>query len=110
MSRHRAIWHTRTAVTSFGPWEKTGRQALSAASTRPFGRSRQMERGRWCWTWGTQKNRSTFVGCKIALLLVAIWSAAGQTIPDNLRPPADEKLLLHAHGVGDQVYVCKAGD
>src|SRR5580658_10561094 len=28
------------------------------------------------------------------------------TIPDNLKPPANETLILQAHGVGDQIYAC----
>ena len=30
-------------------------------------------------------------------------------LPENLRVPVGEKLVLKAHGAGDQVYVCKAG-
>jgi Protein of unknown function (DUF3455) len=48
------------------------------------------------------------------LYLAFSFSVAAQdgpnAAPDKLRPPADEKLLFQAHGVGDQVYVCKASD
>jgi hypothetical protein len=27
-------------------------------------------------------------------------------VPDNLKPPAGAKLLLHLHAAGDQVYTC----
>jgi hypothetical protein len=30
------------------------------------------------------------------------------SIPDDLRPPANETLILQAHAVGDQIYVCNA--
>jgi hypothetical protein len=30
------------------------------------------------------------------------------SIPDNLKPPANETLILQAHAVGDQIYVCNA--
>jgi hypothetical protein len=29
-------------------------------------------------------------------------------LPAELRPPASQKLILQAHGVGDQVYICQA--
>lgn len=35
-------------------------------------------------------------------------SAAAQDVPDQLRPPANEQLLLQVHAKGDQVYVCKS--
>ena len=57
--------------------------------------------------------RRRFAQFLVAVVLNAglVHAADGQSdVPDNLRPPPDEKLLLHAHGVGDQVYVCKAGD
>ncbi|HEY4877520.1 MAG TPA: DUF3455 domain-containing protein [Candidatus Acidoferrales bacterium] len=47
-----------------------------------------------------------------AVLLVAastIFSSvvAGQQIPQQLQPPANEQLLLKVHAKGDQVYTCK---
>jgi hypothetical protein len=30
------------------------------------------------------------------------------SIPDNLKPPANETLILQAHATGDQIYVCNA--
>jgi Protein of unknown function (DUF3455) len=32
------------------------------------------------------------------------------SVPTSLQPPADQKLLLQAHGAGDQVYVCEGSD
>ena len=48
-----------------------------------------------------------------AMLLVAaggglMLSAAAQDVPDQLRPPANEQLLLQVHAKGDQVYICKS--
>jgi hypothetical protein len=34
------------------------------------------------------------------------FSVAAQDIPEQLRPPAGEQLLLQVHAKGDQVYVC----
>jgi hypothetical protein len=50
-------------------------------------------------------------GFTSAMLLVAAsaglsFSAGAQEIPQQLRPPADEQLLLLVHAKGDQVYVC----
>ena len=30
-----------------------------------------------------------------------------QEVPQQLRPPANEQLLLRVHAKGDQVYLCK---
>jgi hypothetical protein len=48
-----------------------------------------------------------------ATLLVAAstllsFSVAGQQIPHQLQPPADEQLFLQVHAKGDQVYTCKS--
>lgn len=45
-----------------------------------------------------------------AALAVSITAAYGQdtpNLPDNLKPPAGEKLVLKAHGVGVQIYTCQ---
>ncbi len=34
--------------------------------------------------------------------------AAAPPVPDNLKPPATEKVLLKATGTGSQIYACKA--
>jgi hypothetical protein len=57
--------------------------------------------------------RSSFTA--VTLLLLATWflaafraSAQGPpAVPDALKPPAGETLVLRAHGVGDQVYACQ---
>ena len=48
-----------------------------------------------------------------AMLLVAagaglLFSVAAQDMPEQLRPPANEQLLLQVHANGDQVYICKS--
>lgn len=49
--------------------------------------------------------------CLWAMLsLAAVPRALAATIPESLRPPANQKLLFHFHGSGDQVYVCKASE
>jgi hypothetical protein len=35
-------------------------------------------------------------------------SVAAQQIPQQIQPPANEKLLLQVHAKGDQVYTCKS--
>jgi Protein of unknown function (DUF3455) len=61
------------------------------------------------------RNRSManlMCGLTTATLLVAasiIFAApvGAQDVPEQLRPPANEQLLLRVHAKGDQVYVCK---
>jgi hypothetical protein len=46
-----------------------------------------------------------------AVLFVLDLCGRGQSlpsIPDNLKPPANETLILQAHAVGDQIYICNA--
>jgi hypothetical protein len=47
---------------------------------------------------------ATLLAAPIALLS---FSAAAQEVPQQLRPPANERLLLQVHAKGDQVYTCK---
>lgn len=35
-------------------------------------------------------------------------AACAQDVPDNLRPAANETMLLQVHAKGDQIYTCKA--
>jgi hypothetical protein len=44
-----------------------------------------------------------------AAVLVGSQTAQSQTLPatpENLKPPAGERLLAHAHAVGQQIYIC----
>ena len=48
-----------------------------------------------------------------AMLLVAagaglLFPVAAQDMPEHLRPPANEQLLVQVHANGDQVYICKS--
>lgn len=43
-----------------------------------------------------------------ALSTVLASSAAAQKLPKQLKPPANEKLLLQVHAKGDQIYTCKS--
>ena len=50
----------------------------------------------------------------IAILLGAAAQASGQSlqrpgVPDKIEAPANEEVVLMAHGSGAQIYVCKAG-
>jgi len=49
---------------------------------------------------------------RVALLATAstIFSLpiTAQEVPQQLRPPANEQLLLRVHAKGDQVYICKS--
>jgi len=56
------------------------------------------------------RNHTGGFGC-VAVLAAASaalsWGASAQEVPEQLRPPANEQLLLRVHATGDQVYVCK---
>jgi FtsP/CotA-like multicopper oxidase with cupredoxin domain len=45
----------------------------------------------------------------IALALTTQALAAGSDIPDEIKPPAGEKVILKAQAQGSQIYVCQAG-
>jgi hypothetical protein len=50
----------------------------------------------------------------LLVLCLFTWCGFGQTskdtkAPESLRVPADQKLLLRAQGVGDQIYTCQNG-
>jgi hypothetical protein len=50
----------------------------------------------------------------IAVLLFGAALASGQTVPspdvpDQIKAPANEQVVLMAHATGAQIYVCKAG-
>jgi Protein of unknown function (DUF3455) len=60
-----------------------------------------------------QKNGRRAVILFVAIVFVAVatgsYNAAGQTqpsVPENLKPPAGERLRAHAYGSGQQIYVC----
>jgi hypothetical protein len=42
----------------------------------------------------------------IILTGVRMTAQSPPPVPDNLKPPATEKLILQAHAEGDQVYTC----
>lgn len=57
--------------------------------------------------------RNSIRGCASATLLAAAgtllsFSVVAQQVPQQLQPPANEKLLLQVHARGDQVYICKS--
>jgi Protein of unknown function (DUF3455) len=52
-----------------------------------------------------------FVGILLLCVAALCYCATvrAQTVPQQLQPPANEKLLLQVHAKGDQVYICKEG-
>jgi hypothetical protein len=46
--------------------------------------------------------------CLAVLFVLCGRAQSLPSIPDNLKPPANEKLILQAHAAGDQIYVCNA--
>jgi hypothetical protein len=42
------------------------------------------------------------------LLCMPAFAQAPPEVPDNLKAPAAEKVILHAHATGVQIYVCQA--
>ena len=42
-----------------------------------------------------------------AILLGATFLASAQRVPEELKPSANEQLLLQVHGTGTQIYACK---
>jgi hypothetical protein len=45
----------------------------------------------------------------LLLSLSAVTWAGTPQIPEEIKAPAGEKLVLKAHGTGSQIYTCKAG-
>jgi hypothetical protein len=52
--------------------------------------------------------RIAFATLFAAVSIVLAVAAAAQQVPQQLQPPASEKLLVQVHAKGDQVYTCKA--
>ena len=48
-----------------------------------------------------------------ALISILFFAAAQRTpptdVPESLKVPAGQELILHAHATGSQIYVCQAG-
>jgi hypothetical protein len=47
------------------------------------------------------------IGIGMLLLIGSMTAWSQDPVPGQLTPPAGEKLVLQAHGKGDQVYTCK---
>ena len=45
----------------------------------------------------------------LAALLSTASLAAGPKVPDTIKAPPNEKLILQAHATGSQIYICKQG-
>jgi Protein of unknown function (DUF3455) len=62
---------------------------------------------------GLRGKRGKLVCMRICFAVLLVLDLCGRaqslpSIPDSLKPPANETLLLQAHAVGDQIYVCNA--
>jgi hypothetical protein len=53
---------------------------------------------------------SLFSGCSllaVALLFTAASAQEKYAVPDQIKPPADQRLVLQSHAAGVQIYVCQ---
>jgi Protein of unknown function (DUF3455) len=55
------------------------------------------------------KTIRTFASASLFLAAGSLFSisASAQQVPKELRPPANEQLVLQVHAKGDQIYICK---
>src|SRR5947208_7631877 len=59
---------------------------------------------------GVKMNRLMQLAGAIGMLLAAqVQGPARPEVPESLKAPAGEELLLAAHATGVQIYVCQAG-
>jgi Protein of unknown function (DUF3455) len=49
------------------------------------------------------------LSASMLVALTSVVSAGAAELPDAIKPPAGEKLVLRAHATGSQVYTCSAG-
>jgi len=54
------------------------------------------------------RNRRGLLSAALLAATAVFSLPAAQNIPQQLRTPADERLLLQVHAKGDQIYVCKS--
>ena len=62
----------------------------------------------------TARHRAKLVGMRISFVLLFVFCGSMRSqheqslmvVPDNLKPPSNERPALQAHAEGDQVYVC----
>jgi Protein of unknown function (DUF3455) len=50
-----------------------------------------------------------FLSAISSLLCVHTYAQNPQTVPRQLQPPSNERLLLQVHAKGEQIYTCKEG-
>jgi hypothetical protein len=48
-----------------------------------------------------------YVGIFIAVFLNGAFAQGGLAVPDNIKPPGDQHLVLRGHASGDQIYICQ---
>ena len=59
--------------------------------------------------WGVKMNRLIQVAGAIGMLLAVRQGPARLEVPESLKAPAGEEVILAAHATGVQIYVCQAG-
>jgi hypothetical protein len=42
-----------------------------------------------------------------AVFLQRTFAQGGRAVPDSIKPPANQQLVLRAHALGDQIYACQ---
>ena len=53
--------------------------------------------------------RRRLSGCALAFWAVFLTAAPAQNgVPDSLKPPSGERLVLQGHATGDQIYICQS--
>lgn len=60
---------------------------------------------------GSHGNHGRIVCMRICCAVLLVLCGRAQSlpsIPDNLKPPANETLMVRANAAGDQIYVCNA--
>jgi len=57
------------------------------------------------------KNAVTALGCSVlvvSMFLTGAWAQEGYAVPDQIKAPSVERLVLRGHASGDQIYTCQA--
>lgn len=44
----------------------------------------------------------------LAVFLTCAWAQNGAAVPDSIKAPSDQRLVLQGHATGDQIYICQS--
>jgi hypothetical protein len=87
-------------------------QAHSPNRAGHFARSFSVKRAERVTACGVRGNHGKLVHMRMYFAVLLVLDLCGRaslpSIPDNLKPPANETLIVQAHATGDQIYVCNA--